>query len=175
MARALTTLALVAWSMPALLAQTAQPDAGRQPQPFTYSLTGDLLTDLPSGSTIFSLLDTAFAELISDRIDAGSLTVGQAPRMGAHGSSWTQTTLPSRRRGYFESGRERHSVRPAGSAWMGADGHRDRRAAGRLELARAGRDPGAKPAGGRLDPIDSSSLARPRACYPGQRPQPPRR
>ena len=92
MARAFSTVALIAWSMPALLAQTAEPDAGREPQPFTYSLTGDLLTDLPSGSTIFSLLDTAFAELISDRIDAGSLTVGQAPRMGAHGSPWTQTT-----------------------------------------------------------------------------------
>ena len=91
MARALTALALVAWLMPALLAQTAQPDAGRQPQPFTNSLTGDVLTDLPSGSTIFSLLDTAFAELISDRVDAGSLTVGQPSRLGAHGSSWTQS------------------------------------------------------------------------------------
>ncbi len=122
MARALTTLALVAWSMPALLAQTAQPDAGRQPQPFTNSLTGEVLTDLPSGSTIFSLLDTAFAELISDRIDAGSLTVGQAPRMGAHGSSWTQTTYRHRRRGYFRI-RTRAALRSScrectdGSGW----------------------------------------------------------
>jgi hypothetical protein len=93
MARALTTLALVASLMPALVAQTARPEAGRQPQPFTNSLTGDLITDLPSGSTVFSLLDTAFAELISDRVDAGSLTVGQPSRLGAHGSSWTQTTF----------------------------------------------------------------------------------
>jgi hypothetical protein len=93
MARALTTLALVVWLTPALLAQTVQPDAGRQPQPFTTSLAGDVLTDLPSGSTIFSLLDTAFAELISDRVDAGSLTVGQPSRLGTHGSSWTQSTF----------------------------------------------------------------------------------
>jgi hypothetical protein len=93
MARVLLTMALVAWLTPGVWAQTAQPDTGSQPPPFANSFTGDLLTDLPSGSTIFSLLDTAFAELISDRVDAGSLTVGHPSRFGAHGSSWTQTTF----------------------------------------------------------------------------------
>ena len=91
MARALTTLAIVAWLMPGVRAQTVRSDIARQPPPFANSLSGDLITDLPSGSTIFSLLDTAFAELVSDRVDAGSLTVGQPSRIGTHGSSWTQT------------------------------------------------------------------------------------
>ena len=130
--------------MPVLLAQTAQPDAGRQPQPFTNSLTGDVLTDLPSGSTIFSLLDTAFAELISDRDRRRQPHRRPAAALGRPRKLLDSDDVPYRRRGYFRSGRERHAVRPAGSAWMGADGHRDRRAAGRLELPRTGRDPGAE-------------------------------
>src|SRR4029078_6879660 len=74
---------------PALQAQSPQPATERQP--LGNSVPGDALADLPSGATIFSLLDTAIPEVISDRVDAGSLTAGQPARMGAHGSSWTQT------------------------------------------------------------------------------------
>ena len=85
----LAASAVIVWLMPAVHAQTPQPAAERQP--LGYSLTSDQLADLPSGATIFSLLDTSIPEVISDRVDAGSLTPGQPARFGAHGSSWTQT------------------------------------------------------------------------------------
>jgi hypothetical protein len=70
-------------------AQTTEPASSRQPVGVSFTI--DALSDLPSGANIFSLLDTSVAELISDRVDAGSLTVGDPARFGAHGSSWTQT------------------------------------------------------------------------------------
>lgn len=86
---ALAAVAILAWVMPSLHAQSPQPAAERQP--LGNSLTTEEIADLPSGATIFSLLDTAIPEVISDRVDAGSLTPGQPARLGAHGSSWTQT------------------------------------------------------------------------------------
>jgi hypothetical protein len=71
------------------LAQT--PERRTEPQPLGNSFTFDAFTDLPSASNIFSVLDTSIPELISDRVDAGSLTAGQPARFGAQGSSWTQT------------------------------------------------------------------------------------
>ena len=85
----LAALAVASCLAPALQAQSPQPATERQP--LGNSLTGDALADLPSGATIFSLLDTVIPEAISDRVDAGSLTPGQPARLGAHGSSWTQT------------------------------------------------------------------------------------
>ena len=85
----LAASAVIVWLMPAVHAQSPQPAAERRP--LGASLTSDQLADLPSGATIFSLLDTAIPEVISDRVDAGSLTPGQPARFGAHGSSWTQT------------------------------------------------------------------------------------
>ncbi|HEY3044478.1 MAG TPA: hypothetical protein VGJ39_10655 [Vicinamibacterales bacterium] len=86
---ALAAVAVLVWLMPAVHAQTPQPAAERQP--LGNSLTSEQLADLPTGATIFSLLDTAIPEVISDRVDAGTLTPGQPARLGAHGSSWTQT------------------------------------------------------------------------------------
>src|SRR5204862_2862096 len=85
----LAALAVASCLAPALQVQSPQPPTERQP--LGNSLTGDALADLPSGATIFSLLDTVIPEAISDRVDAGSLTPGQPARLGAHGSSWTQT------------------------------------------------------------------------------------
>src|ERR1044072_3233997 len=87
--RALAAILVAGWLTPAVHAQTPEPPGERQPVGASFLTTA--LSDLPSGSTVFSLLDTSIAELISDRVDAGGLTVGQAARMGAHGSSWTQT------------------------------------------------------------------------------------
>ncbi|HVH25449.1 MAG TPA: hypothetical protein VM818_01775 [Vicinamibacterales bacterium] len=70
-------------------AQTWEPVTERQPLGSVFTI--DSLTDLPSGSSIFSLLDSSVPELISDRVDAGGLTIGDPPHFGAHGSSWTQT------------------------------------------------------------------------------------
>src|SRR3954465_13538110 len=86
----LPAVAIGVWLGCALLqAQAPQPAVERQP--LGNSLPDTVLTDLPSGATIFSVLDTVIPEVISDRIDAGSLTPGQPARFGTHGSSWTQT------------------------------------------------------------------------------------
>jgi hypothetical protein len=49
------------------------------------------LTDLPASSNLYSLLEMMQADLISDRMDTGGLGMAQPARIGAHGSSWTQT------------------------------------------------------------------------------------
>jgi hypothetical protein len=51
------------------------------------------LEDLPSSGTIGGLLETTIPEFISDRIDGGGLGVGNEPRLGAWGSSWTQAAF----------------------------------------------------------------------------------
>src|SRR5712671_5067468 len=88
-ARHLAAIAILVCLTSTLQAQAPQPSTERQP--LGNSLTSDALADLPSGAAIFSLLDSAIPEVISDRVDAGSLTPGQPARFGTHGSSWTQT------------------------------------------------------------------------------------
>ncbi|MES1254462.1 MAG: TonB-dependent receptor [Acidobacteriota bacterium] len=72
----------------------AQTPASDPPMaPLGARFTVSALGNLPTGSSIYSLLDTTMPEIISDRIDDGGLLAGQAPRIGARGSSWTQTTF----------------------------------------------------------------------------------
>ena len=61
--------------------------------PLGASFTVDALGALPSSANLFSLLDTAVPDVIADRIDTGGLSAGAAARVGAHGSTWTQTIL----------------------------------------------------------------------------------
>src|SRR5438876_2158514 len=61
--------------------------------PLGSTLTVDALADLPSGGNLFTLLDTAIPEVITDRVDTGGLNTGSASRIGAHGSSWTQAVF----------------------------------------------------------------------------------
>src|SRR6185436_16838713 len=55
------------------------------------SMTVDALGTLPSSANLFSLLDTVVPDVIADRIDTGGVSAGSASRVGAHGSTWTQT------------------------------------------------------------------------------------
>ena len=55
------------------------------------TFTAPVLADLPTGGSLYSILDTMPAEVISDRIDTGGLFTGESARVGSHGSSWTQT------------------------------------------------------------------------------------
>jgi hypothetical protein len=66
---------------------------GIEPRPLGARITADVFSDLPTGTTVYSLLDTVVAEAINDRVDAGTLGAGEAARTGARGSSWTQTTF----------------------------------------------------------------------------------
>lgn len=77
----------------ALLVCSAVP-AGAQPAdrpPLGSSITIDALGLLPASDNLFSLLDTVVPDVIADRIDTGGLSAGEAARVGAHGSTWTQT------------------------------------------------------------------------------------
>jgi hypothetical protein len=88
--KACVTCAIVAVSLVAQTfrsALTAQVD----PPPLGSHITVAPLADLPSSGDLFSVLDTAIPEVIADRIDSGGLTTGEPARIGAHGSSWTQT------------------------------------------------------------------------------------
>jgi hypothetical protein len=70
-------------------AQTRAPAPEREPLGST--IVADTLGALPASANVLSLLDAAQADFISDRLDTGGLSTGEAARVGAHGSSWTQT------------------------------------------------------------------------------------
>ena len=66
------------------------PPAPPRP-PLGATITVDALGELPASANLFSLLDTAVPDVIADRIDTGGLSAGAPARVGAHGSTWTQT------------------------------------------------------------------------------------
>jgi hypothetical protein len=68
---------------------SAQQTAERPP--LGSILTAEPLGLLPASDNLFSLLDTVVPDVIADRIDTGGLSAGEAARVGAHGSTWTQT------------------------------------------------------------------------------------
>src|SRR5207248_10436972 len=59
--------------------------------PLGATITVQQLGTLPASANLFSLLDTAVPDVIADRIDTGGLSAGDPARVGAHGSTWTQT------------------------------------------------------------------------------------
>jgi hypothetical protein len=52
----------------------------------------ELLENLPSGHSPWSVVETADAAAIVDRIDGGGLTTGRPGLLGVNGTSWTQTS-----------------------------------------------------------------------------------
>jgi hypothetical protein len=74
----------------------ASAAAGAQTPPRERPALGSTITvaplaELPANENALSLLDGAQADLISDRLDTGGLSTADPARMGAHGSTWTQT------------------------------------------------------------------------------------
>jgi hypothetical protein len=59
--------------------------------PLTSTFPAGLLSVLPTGDSLFSLIEAAHAETTSDRISAGGIGFGTAARLSAFGSSATQT------------------------------------------------------------------------------------
>lgn len=90
MARFYLALALAIGIPTAAAGQTSIQSSEDRP-PLGSTLTVDALGFLPSSTTVFGLLDTAVPDVISDRQDTGGLNTGEVARVGAHGSSWTQT------------------------------------------------------------------------------------
>jgi hypothetical protein len=81
---------LVAFALFALASVSVHGQAPERP-PLGSTLTSDALGLLPAPGNLFSLLDTAVPDVIADRIDSGGLSAGEPARVGAHGSTWTQT------------------------------------------------------------------------------------
>src|SRR5262249_2137483 len=60
--------------------------------PLGAEITVGPIGDLPSSANLFALFDTIVPDVIADRIEAGGTAAGAPSRVGAHGSTWTQTT-----------------------------------------------------------------------------------
>jgi hypothetical protein len=73
---------------PAAPSPTTATDA-----PLTSTFDANLLAELPTGDSIFSLIETVQAETISDRISTGGIGFGSAAHLSAFGSSITQTRV----------------------------------------------------------------------------------
>ena len=71
-------------------AQTA-PSPSQERPPLGAWFTVDALGGLPTSASLVPLLTTV-PDVIGDRIDTGGLGAGSPARVGAHGSTWTQTT-----------------------------------------------------------------------------------
>ena len=93
-------LALAAFVL-APAAASAQPSQAQNPAtapghvkerpPLGSSITVSALGTLPASASMYGLLDTSIPDVIADRIDTGGLSAGAPARVGAHGSTWTQT------------------------------------------------------------------------------------
>ncbi len=51
------------------------------------------LQDLPAGSNVWSLIETAVPFVIADRMDNGGLGTGRSALLGSRGASWTTTAV----------------------------------------------------------------------------------
>jgi hypothetical protein len=76
----------------AATAAAQTPQTPRERPPLGAVITVSPLGLLPSAGNLFALFDTLVPDVISDRIEAGGTAAGSPARVGAHGSTWTQTT-----------------------------------------------------------------------------------
>jgi hypothetical protein len=84
-------LALTVLLTAASPAAAQAPAAADDRPPLGSSITVAALGWLPASADAFTLLDTAVPDVITDRADTGGASAGEPARVGAHGSSWTQT------------------------------------------------------------------------------------
>jgi hypothetical protein len=64
---------------------------GRYETTYQTGLGPEWLADLPSGRTVWSLLDSAHPFVLTDRMDNGGLWSARPARLGGSGPSWNQT------------------------------------------------------------------------------------
>src|SRR4249920_3453809 len=60
---------------------------------FTHSEADSLIRDLPSGRSVWSLLETLEAPAVLDRIEGAGLYPGEPGRFSMRGASWTQNRV----------------------------------------------------------------------------------
>jgi hypothetical protein len=83
---------LIGCCLVALDARAQEPPAFQERPPLGAEITVDAIGTLPSSANLFALLDTVVPDVIADRIDDGGTAAGAPSLVGAHGSSWTQTS-----------------------------------------------------------------------------------
>ena len=72
-------------------AAAAQTPAPPEPPLLGSTLSADLLRDLPTGNSAFTVLETIQPETIGSRLSLGGADVANAPLFGGFLNSWTQT------------------------------------------------------------------------------------
>ena len=85
---AIAVLAALACAAP-VRAQTAAEQA--YVSQVTTGIDADVIHDLPTSDSIFSILETTEPSLVSDRMSGSGAYTGQAPRISGFLSSWSQT------------------------------------------------------------------------------------
>lgn len=89
MQRAFACAAILTWTSTAARGQSQTERLGSPA--LEHSIPLEVLADLPSSDNLPSLLGAVLPEFIPDRLDTGGISTGEAARLGAHGSTWTQT------------------------------------------------------------------------------------
>ncbi len=89
-------LVIALWAAATTVAAQQPATQGSMPEPRIGPLTSVLdlraLQDLPSSNNLFSLLETAQPDVVSDRF-SGSVNLAEPARLGVFLTSWTQTTF----------------------------------------------------------------------------------
>jgi hypothetical protein len=91
--RLYTWLTTVAFAASVLLFSSAAGAQTAPRAPLGSTLTIGPLAMLPSTGDLVELAGAEIPEIIADRVDTGGLSTGDPARIGARGSSWTQTTF----------------------------------------------------------------------------------
>lgn len=84
---------LIVFCLAAAAARAQEPPPFQDRPPLGAEITVDALATLPTSANLFALIDTVVPDTIADRIEDGGTAAGSPSIVGAHGSSWTQTTF----------------------------------------------------------------------------------
>src|SRR5262249_19295492 len=82
----------ILWCLMPGAAAAQTPISFEERPPLGAEITVGPIGKLPSSDNLYALLDTIVPDVIADRIEAGGTAAGGPSRVGAHGSTWTQTS-----------------------------------------------------------------------------------
>src|SRR5499427_7485461 len=82
----------ILWCLMPGAAAAQTPISFEERPPLGAEITVGPIGSLPSSDNLFALFDTIVPDVIADRIEAGGTAAGGPSRVGAHGSTWTQTS-----------------------------------------------------------------------------------
>src|SRR5207249_2788468 len=82
----------IAFCLAAAPVHAQTPPSFQDRPPLGAEITVGPIGDLASSANLFALLDSIVPDVVADRIDAGGTAAGSPSLVGAHGSTWTQTT-----------------------------------------------------------------------------------